>query len=91
MGDIRMAGNISNDVILFNVDSKSSAPKNSIVMVFLKVFNTMLGYSANLPYLADLERRLDAEGKYDEFKAKLLIFTVAEGKICACSEIILQL
>jgi len=29
--------------------------------------------------------------KIDEFKAKLLIFTVAEGKICACSEIILQL
>ncbi len=70
MGDIRMAGNISNDVILFNVDSKSSAPKNSIVKVFLKVFNTMLGYSPNLFYLADLERKLDAEGKYAEFKTK---------------------
>lgn len=70
VGDIRVAGNISNDVILFNVDSKSSAPKNAIVMVFLKVFNTMLGYSSSLPFLADLERRLDAEGKYETFKNK---------------------
>ena len=29
--------------------------------------------------------------KIDECKAKLFIFTVADGKICACSEIILQL
>lgn len=29
--------------------------------------------------------------KIDDFKAKLFVFTVAEGKICACFEIILQL
>lgn len=29
--------------------------------------------------------------KIDDFKAKLFVFTAAEGKICVCSEIILQL
>ena len=34
--------------------------------VFLKVFNEMQGYCGAMPFLADLERRLNEEGKYEE-------------------------
>ncbi|MGM0340741.1 BREX system P-loop protein BrxC [Enterococcus sp. AZ007] len=63
---------INTDVILFNIDSKSDAggkkDKNGIVNVFLKVFNEMQGLST-IPHLADLERRLIKEEKFDAFKA----------------------
>ena len=63
---------INTDVILFNIDSKSDAggkkDKNGIVNVFLKVFNEMQGLST-IPHLADFERRLIKEEKYDRFKA----------------------
>lgn len=62
---------IKNDVILFNIDSKANAggkkDRNGIVNVFLKVFNEMQGLST-IPYLADFERRLIKEEKYDDFK-----------------------
>jgi len=60
------------DVILFNIDSKSSQSSkhtdNAIVSVFLKVFNDMLGFCGAIPHLADLERDLSEAGRYDEFK-----------------------
>lgn len=63
---------INTDVILFNIDSKSDAggkkDKNGIVNVFLKVFNEMQGLST-IPHLADFERRLIKEQKYESFKA----------------------
>lgn len=59
--------------ILFNVDSKSAATaksdSNAIVSVFNRVFNEKLGYDGANPALADLERDLDEEGKYDLFKS----------------------
>lgn len=62
---------ISTDVILFNIDSKSDAggkkDKNGIVNVFLKVFNEMQGLST-IPHLADFERRLIKEEKFEAFK-----------------------
>lgn len=63
-------GNKDSDAILFNIDSMSAsgaANKERIVEVFLRVFNRHLGYSDTL-WLADMERQLDEEGKYDEFK-----------------------
>ena len=66
------AGTISTDVCLFNIDSKGSAKvgsgKEAIVEVFMKVFNEMQGFCGTIPYLADFERQLAAEGKFDEFK-----------------------
>ena len=60
------------EVILFNIDSKSDQNgknnKNAIVAVFLKVFNEMQGFYGASPYIADLERHLYEEGRYDEFK-----------------------
>lgn len=62
------------DVILFNVDSKSTTDskinKAAIKDVFMKVFNDYLGYCGSIPFLADFERKLDEQGKYEEFKAK---------------------
>jgi len=38
--------------------------------VFLKVFNEMQGFCGSMPHLADLERRLSEEGRFEEFKEK---------------------
>lgn len=60
------------DVILFNIDSKSGSKinKNAIVEVFMKVFNDHMGYCGSIPFLADLERKIDSDGKFNDFKAK---------------------
>lgn len=72
LADMQLAANTSADVILFNIDSKSEATskqnKEAIVSVFLKVFNELQGYYGSIPHLADLERNLDENGKFDEFK-----------------------
>jgi len=58
------------DSILFNVDSKTTTNSNEnekMLDVFLKVFNQFMGYSTT-DWIADIERKLDVEGKYSEFK-----------------------
>ena len=66
-----LAGNISTDVILFNIDSKASLDnitgKDRILSVFEKVFNEKLGLST-IPHVAELERYLIKNNKYDSFK-----------------------
>lgn len=66
------SGTISSDVMLFNIDSKGSAKvgsgKEAIVEVFMKVFNEMQGYCGSIPYLAEFERQLDHESRFEEFK-----------------------
>lgn len=68
------SGTISSDVMLFNIDSKGSAKvgsgKEAIVEVFMKVFNEMQGYCGSIPYLAEFERQLDNEDRFEEFKEK---------------------
>ena len=70
--DMRLAAGIPADVVLFNIDSKSESSgkqsKDAIVNVFLKVFNEMQGFCGSMPHVADLERRLSEENKFDEFK-----------------------
>ncbi|MHC1732020.1 MAG: BREX system P-loop protein BrxC [Bacteroidales bacterium] len=73
LADMKLAANVSSDIILFNVDSKSGMAdtqnnKEAILSVFLKVFNQHLGFYGANPFLADLERHLSDEGKYEEFK-----------------------
>ncbi|MDN6580360.1 MAG: BREX system P-loop protein BrxC [Tetragenococcus koreensis] len=74
---------VNSDVILFNIDSKSDAggkkDKSGIVNVFLKVFNEKLGLST-IPYLADFERYLIREKKYDDFKIAFKEITKMEWK-----------
>ncbi|MDN6161756.1 MAG: BREX system P-loop protein BrxC, partial [Atopostipes sp.] len=73
MADMKLASSVSTDTILFNIDSQSETSggkdKNSILNVFLKVFNEKLGYSPN-PHLAELERELDESGIYEDFQNK---------------------
>lgn len=74
IANMTKAGTISSDVMLFNIDSKGSAKvgsgKEAIVEVFMKVFNEMQGYCGSIPYLAEFERQLDNEGRFEEFKQR---------------------
>ncbi len=71
VANMKLACNTPTDVILFNIDSKSKSAgtkgKDSILNVFLRVFNEMQGFSTD-PHLADLERQLTEEGVYEDFK-----------------------
>ncbi len=72
LADMQMAANTPSDIIIFNIDAKSESDgksnKDAIVNVFLKVFNNALGFCGAIPYLADLERKLTEDGKYEIFK-----------------------
>ena len=73
LADMKLAGETSIDVILFNIDSKSDsdskANKDAIVKVFMRVFNDMQGFCGSIPWVADLERQMTLDGTYDDFKA----------------------
>ena len=81
LADMTLAAGVPTDVILFNIDSKSEMvgkqSKDAIVSVFLKVFNERLGFCGSIPLLADLERQLGEEGRYEEFKQ---LFAAEYGK-----------
>jgi len=72
LNNIKKSGEVSTDVILFNIDSKSASnsksEKDAIVKVFKKVFDDYLGYCGDIPWLAELERRMDKDGVYGDFK-----------------------
>ncbi|MGL5711689.1 MAG: BREX system P-loop protein BrxC, partial [Paraclostridium sp.] len=72
VADMQKAGEVTTDVILFNIDSKSEsnykASKDAILKVFNKVFDEMQGYCGTLPWVADLERQMVKDGIYDKFK-----------------------
>ena len=74
LADISLAAAVPTDVILFNIDSKSEVngkqSKVAIVSVLQNVFNEKQGFSGSNPFLADLERKLSEDGKYDLFKEK---------------------
>ena len=74
LADMKLATTIPTDVVLFNIDSKSDVngkqSKVAIVSVLQNVFNEMQGFSGSNPFLADLERKLSEEGKYELFKEK---------------------
>ena len=74
LADMKLAAGTNTDVVLFNIDSKSDSNskqnKDAIVHVFLKVFNEMQGFCGAMPFLADLERKLTEEKRYNEFKQK---------------------
>lgn len=74
IGDMESSTNVNSDVILFNIDSKSSSQSNSdkddILNVFIKVFNEMRGYCGGMPFLANFEKKLDEENKFEKFKTE---------------------
>lgn len=72
LANMKQAGDVSTDVILFNIDSKSDSDsksnKDAIVNVFNKVFNEMQGFCGSIPWVAELERQMLKDGVYDNFK-----------------------
>lgn len=81
IGDIRKAASIPSDIILFNIgaraDTTTQAGNDTITSVFLRVFNEKMGYCATMPFLADIERKLDEKGRYHAFQEK---FKEIEGR-----------
>lgn len=71
--ELQRAAGIPSKSILFNIDQKadiiSKDQEDAVLSVFVKVFNEMQGYYPKLGYVAELERDLDSEGLYEDFKA----------------------
>lgn len=69
--DIKRAVETPTDVLLFNIDSKAedSSGRDAILRVFMRVLNELQDYCVEYPYLADVERQLEKDGKYDDFKS----------------------
>lgn len=55
-------------ILLPNQSDDNGDSKLSIVKVFNKVFNEKLGYSASIPWVAQLEEILDDKNQYTDFK-----------------------
>lgn len=72
LADLKLAGDVTTDVVLFDIDAKSEsdskADQDSIVKVLNKVFNEMQGFCGSIPWIADLERQMAKEGNYQIFK-----------------------
>lgn len=80
-GAITTATAIPSSSILFNIDQKAdqSAKEGgtAVLDAFIRVFNEHCGYYGSLPYVANLERDLDNEGKLELFKER---FEALSGK-----------
>jgi hypothetical protein len=68
--DVKRAVDTPADVLLFNIDSKAedASGRDAILRVFMRVLNELQDYCAEYPYLADVERQLESDGKYESFK-----------------------
>ncbi|GGJ91385.1 hypothetical protein GCM10007063_12550 [Lentibacillus kapialis] len=73
LSDLKQAGDVTTDVMLFDIDAKSEsdsmADRDSIVKVLNKVFNEMQGFCGSIPWIAEIERNMAKDGSYGEFKA----------------------
>lgn len=73
-GNIKKVAKIPTKSILFNIAAKSDgitsldSTIDSVLSIFLKVFNEQLGYDPLNPEIAEIERHLDSIGKYEYFK-----------------------
>lgn len=75
LANMDKAASITSDVMLFNIESLSNddhKSKEAILSVFLRAFNRKLGYDDRNPAIAEFERTIEEENKYDVFKEKYL-------------------
>ena len=74
LADIQTCAKAKNKVVLFNIDSKAKSDSKSrtqaIMDIMLRAFNESVGYCGTSPWVADLERTLDEEGKLQDFISK---------------------
>jgi len=70
---MRKAASIPSQSILFNIDQKadliSKKNEDTLLAVFIKVFNEERGYYGKQGHIAQFERDLDRRGLYEAFKA----------------------
>ncbi|MCM1123842.1 MAG: BREX system P-loop protein BrxC [Eubacterium sp.] len=79
LADMKTCAKANNKVVLFNIDSKaksdSKTKTQAIMDIMLRAFNESVGYCGTSPWVADLERTLDNEGKLQDFIAKFEEFS----------------
>ncbi|MFS0871072.1 MULTISPECIES: BREX system P-loop protein BrxC [Paenibacillus] len=79
--NMKRTANVETEVILFNIDSKSSldnkSKEDAILRVFTKVFYEHMGFYGDIPGVAEMEKYLTKEGVYEDFKRE---FKVAAGE-----------
>lgn len=70
--NMKKAADIETEVVLFNIDSKSSldnkSKEDAILRVFMKVFYEHRGYYGDIPGVAEMEKYLDRQGQFEAFK-----------------------
>lgn len=70
--EIRRAGKVDTEVILFNIDAKSpiagKSEEETLLKIFLKMFHNHQGFYGDSPGIAYMEKYLTEEGKYEKFK-----------------------
>ena len=69
--NIEKALNSPSETILFNIEQKAeiaNTETDTILEVFVKVFNEFRGYYSKIGYIAKFERDLDKKGKFEDFK-----------------------
>lgn len=72
LADLKKVAEVMTDVVLFDIDAKSesdlASDKDSIVKVLNKVFNEMQGFCGAIPWIAEIERNMQKDGLYENFK-----------------------
>lgn len=72
--NMKRTADVETEVILFNIDSKSSldnkSKEDAILRVFMKVFYEHRGYYGDIPGVAEMEKFLDQQGVYGVFKTE---------------------
>jgi hypothetical protein len=72
LANMKRTANIDTEVILFNIDSKSSldnkSKEDAILKVFMKVFYEHRGYYGDIPGVAEMEKYLDSKGVFEDYK-----------------------
>jgi len=81
LANMKRTANVDTEVILFNIDSKSSldnkSKEDAILRVFSKVFYEHQGFYGDIPGVAEMEKYLTKEGVYEDFKRE---FKAAAGE-----------
>ena len=69
LADIKKGTSSDTDIVLFNIDSRADSKegRGTLLSVFWNVFNELQGFSNVFPHVAELERHLTDQGKYDSF------------------------
>ncbi|MCP4692143.1 MAG: BREX system P-loop protein BrxC, partial [Desulfobacterales bacterium] len=74
LADLKRAAGLDTDVVLFNIDSKADAghKRSAVLSTFWRVFNESRGFCGEYLHLAEMERYLAQNGKYEAFREKYL-------------------